>query len=185
MTTFETLDQLCLHEIADLMSAEKQILKALPGVIKKVNSSELKEALQEHLKQIETHVDRLKKVAALLGNESLRAQHCKGMEGLLEEGGEFANEAEGEEDVVDAGIIAGLRRVEHYEIAAYETLCVFLRQLGENKAVTLMEETLSEENAADSKLTEIAEGSNTEPDEETMDRESTRATANVSRNATE
>ncbi len=185
MTMFETLDQLCLHEIADLMSAEKQILKALPGVIKKVSSPELKEALQDHLKQIETHVDRLKKVATLLGNESLRAQHCRGMEGLLAEGSEFAAEAEGDENVVDAGIIAGLRRVEHYEIAAYETLCVFLRQLGEDKAVTLLEETLDEENAADAKLSDIAEGSNTEPDDEMMDREMTRSTANVSRNATE
>ncbi len=137
MTKFETLDKLCLHEIADLMSAEKQILKALPGVIKRVTSPELEEALQDHLKQIETHLDRLEKAADTLGNDSLRAHHCKGMEGLLMENSEFVDEAEGDESVIDAGIIAGLRRVEHYEIAAYETLCGFLSQLGEDKAAAL------------------------------------------------
>lgn len=158
MMKFDSLDKLCLHEIADLMSAEKQILKALPGIIKAVTSPELQEALQNHLKETEKQVDRLKETATLLGNSALRAKHCKGMEGLLEEGSEFIKEAEGDANIIDAGIVANCRRVEHYEIAAYNSLCSFLEVLGEEKAVKLMRQTHEEEKAADEKLIEIAEG---------------------------
>jgi ferritin-like metal-binding protein YciE len=155
--TFDSLDKLCAHEMRDILSAEKQITKALPKVIEAVTSSELKEALEKHLEETKLQIDRLEKAAELIGISPLRSQHCKGMEGLLEESKEFL-EGKGDSGVIDAGLIADCQRVEHYEIAAYGSLCTFLKLLGENEAAELMHQSLEEEKQADSTLTDIAEG---------------------------
>jgi ferritin-like metal-binding protein YciE len=151
----ESLQDLFVHEIKDLYSAEQQILKALPKMIKEAASDDLRQALEQHLDQTRGHVERLDRVFDELG-EAARGQRCKGMEGLIEEGSELLKER-AEDSVKDAGIIAAAQRVEHYEMAAYGTARTFAQTLGHEDAVPLLEETLREEKEADKTLTEIAE----------------------------
>jgi ferritin-like metal-binding protein YciE len=79
------------------------------------------------------------------------------MKGLIEEGSEML-EQEGDESVIDAGLIAAAQRVEHYEIAAYGTARTFANLLGEDEAADLLQQTLDEEGETDKQLTELAEG---------------------------
>ncbi|MDP1861103.1 MAG: ferritin-like domain-containing protein [Gemmatimonadaceae bacterium] len=122
-----TLHDLMLHELRDIYSAEQQLVKALPGMSKAATSEELQNALQSHLAQTEQHVSRLEQVFEILG-ESPRGVKCKGMEGLITEGKGLLDE-DIDPEVLDAGIIAAAQRVEHYEIAAYGTVCEFARSM--------------------------------------------------------
>lgn len=149
-----TLQDLYLHQLIDLRSAEKQILRALPKMIKAANDESLGRALSEHLEQTETHVQRLEQILESIPG-GRKAVKCKGMEGLLEEGAELLEE-KGTPEVLDAGIIAAAQRVEHYEMAGYGTARALALTLGDDEAANLLQTTLEEEEAADKKLTEIA-----------------------------
>jgi ferritin-like metal-binding protein YciE len=151
----ESLDNLLIHELKDLLSAEKQLVKALPKMAKGAESEALRSAIEEHLEQTKTHVDRLEKAFSLL-SKSPRAEHCKGMEGLIEEGSDLLAE-EGSPSVKDAALIGAAQKVEHYEIAAYGTAKALAERLGQSDVVSLLEETLNEEKETDQKLTELAE----------------------------
>jgi ferritin-like metal-binding protein YciE len=149
-----TLQDLFVHEIKDLYSAEKQLLKALPKMVKAASHSELEEGLQNHLAETEGHVTRLETIMQQFEIPN-RGPKCKAMEGLIAEGQE-ALEEDSEDDVRDAAIIAAAQRVEHYEIAGYGCARTFAEQLGHAEAARLLQETLDEEKAADEKLTHIA-----------------------------
>lgn len=153
----QELQQLFVHELKDVYSAEKQILKALPKMIKAASNDDLSSALEEHRQVTEKQVERLDMVLKAL-DETNRGKKCKGMEGLLEEGSDLLQE-DASAEVLDAGIIAATQKVEHYEIAAYGTLVSFARQLGHTQAAKLLELTLAEEKEADLKLSEVAEAS--------------------------
>jgi ferritin-like metal-binding protein YciE len=149
----ESLEKLFRDELADLYDAEKQILKALPRLIEGVESRELKTALQQHRTETEGQVKRLERIFQHEGRPA--PKKCKGMAGLLSEGDDLLKEKY-EGDVMDAGIIGAAQRVEHYEIAAYGTVRAFAEELGKTSVVSLLDETLDEEKAADERLTEIA-----------------------------
>jgi len=150
----ESLYDLYVSELKDLYSAEDQIIKTLPKVIEKVQSSELRQALQNHLEETRGHVARLEQVFEMHGVEA-KKQKCKGMEGILDEGDEMIGK-DAPPAVRDAAIISACQRVEHYEIAAYGTVRTYAQQLGQERAATVLQETLDEESAADEKLTQIA-----------------------------
>lgn len=182
MKELTTLHDLFLDEIKDLYSAEKQLLKALPKLIKRASSSELSRGLQKHLDQTEEQVTRLEQVFAELSVPA-RAKKCVGMEGIIEEGDEVL-EHEGDPDVIDAGIIAAAQKVEHYEIAAYGTAVAHAKAMGHTTVERLLQATLDEEYEADKKLTAVAEGSvnrlasvQTEDEEERPARSRTRTTS--------
>jgi len=149
------LHELFLDELSDLYSAEKQLTKALPKMIKAAQAEELKSALEQHLGETEGHVTRLEEVAKSLG-ETLKRKTCAAMEGLVKEASELLAEQKGKSSL-DAAIIAAGQKVEHYEIASYGTVRAWAEQMGHDDAVELLQETLDEESAADEKLTEIAE----------------------------
>ena len=151
----KTLLDLFVNELKDVYSAERQILKALPKMAKAASSPDLRRAFETHRKQTEDQVTRLDTIFKQLG-ASTRGKKCKGMEGLLAEGTEIM-EDEGEEAVIDAGLIGAAQRVEHYEIAAYGCLRTYATLLGQPKAATLLEETLQEEEAADQLLSKLAD----------------------------
>ena len=153
--SLSTMEELLVHELRDLMSAERQIIAALPKLARKATNPELVTALEEHVAETEGQVTRLEQCLEILGSTT-RGKKCKGMEGLLEEGSELAEEAE-EDAVRDAGIIGSCQKVEHYEISAYGTACAYAEQLGHSDVVELLEATLEEESAANEKLTDIAE----------------------------
>lgn len=150
----DTLENLLVHELKDLLSAEKQLTKALPKMAKAAASEALRSAFQDHLEETKGHVNRLEEAFRLL-EKSPRAEHCKAMEGLIEEGADLIEE-EGESQVKDAALIGAAQRVEHYEIAAYGTARTLAQMIGNEEVAKLLEETLEEEKAADEKLTDIA-----------------------------
>ncbi|MGA8730415.1 MAG: ferritin-like domain-containing protein [Terracidiphilus sp.] len=154
MSTVDTMEKLFVQELKDLYSAENQITKALPKMVKAAASNELKSAFEHHLKETEGQIQRLDKVFEILGT-SPKGKTCDGMKGVLEEGNQMLSEtAEG--DVRDAALISAGQRVEHYEMAGYGTVRAYAERLGKSQIVKLLEQTLEEEKAADKKLTEIS-----------------------------
>lgn len=156
MAESNELQELFVDELRDVYDAEKQIVKALPKVIRAASSQDLRAALEEHLEQTRGQVERLEQVFEHLELKA-RGKHCSGMEGILEEGKDLISE-KSKGETLDAGLIAAAQRVEHYEISVYGTLSSWARQLGLDEAMTLLEQTLEEEKAADKKLTMLAEG---------------------------
>jgi ferritin-like metal-binding protein YciE len=150
----ESLKQLLVEELKDLYSAEKQIVRALPKIVRGAASEELKSALAEHLEATKGQVTRLEEVFSHL-EEKARAKPCKGMEGLLKEGAECLEEVE-KGQLRDLQLIGAAQRVEHYEVAAYGTAKAMAESLGLSDAAELLDETLKEEEEADQKLTEVA-----------------------------
>ena len=151
-----TLQDLYVEELRDLYNAENQLLKALPKMAKGASSTELKQAIEEHLEQTRGHVDRLQQIFDQM-DESPKGKTCYAMKGLIEEGSEVLGE-DGEDSVLDAGIIAAAQKVEHYEIASYGTVRTFADLLNQNDASALLQETLDEESEANEKLNNLAEG---------------------------
>jgi len=156
----ESIEDLFLDELKDLYSAEKQITKALPKLVKAASTQELSAAFDSHLQETKGHVERLEEIFQKLGKRGA-GKTCEGMKGVLEEGSEVIQEIE-KGPVRDAGLIAAAQRVEHYEIAGYGSVRSFAQLLGKTDIVELLEETLEEEKAADEKLTKISESVNHE-----------------------
>ena len=153
--TLDTMQDLLLAQLKDIYSAETQITRALPKLAKVAANESLSEAFRTHLAETEGQIERLDEIFAAL-HASSRGKKCKGMEGLLAEGAETMEE-EGDDAVIDAALIADAQRVEHYEIAAYGSAKALAVLLGHDRIVTLLDENLREEVAADEKLSHIAE----------------------------
>jgi ferritin-like metal-binding protein YciE len=150
----QALKELYVDELKDIYSAENQLVKALPKMAKAATSDELRTGFEEHLEQTRGHVQRLEQIFKALG-EKPTGKKCKGMEGLVAEGQEMMEE-DFEDDLMDAALISAAQRVEHYEIAAYGTVRTYAELLGEDEAVTLLEQTLGEEKETDQKLSDLA-----------------------------
>jgi|SRR5690348_13819107 ferritin-like metal-binding protein YciE len=151
----DTLQKLFTEELRDLYNAETQLLKALPKMAKGASSRELKDAFEKHLEQTKTHVERLEEVFEQLG-EKPKGKTCRAMKGLIEEGSEIL-EKDGDESVLDAGIIVAAQKVEHYEIAGYGSVRTFAHLLGQNDAAELLQTTLDEESETNEILNKLAE----------------------------
>ena len=150
----ETLKDLYVHELKDLYSAENQIIKALPKMVKAATDKQLAVGFEEHFEQTKEHVARLEKILTS-HDESTRGPKCEGMEGLLKEGDEMIKE-DAEDEVRDAGLIAAAQRVEHYEMAGYGCARTYAELLGDRQGAQLLQTTLMEELATDKKLTKLA-----------------------------
>ena len=151
----ETLKDLFEHEIADLYSAETQLVVALPKLAQAASNDELRNAFQEHLDETRDHVRRLEDIRAEIG--SSMSEQCDGMRGLIQEGEEVVS-ASGSPAVKDAALISAAQRVEHYEIAAYGTARTLAGELDLGESKDLLDQTLDEESSADKLLTKIATG---------------------------
>ena len=151
----DSLSKLYTDELKDLHSAERQIIQALPKMIKKATHPQLKQAFEEHLEVSRGHLDRLDQIFEQMGKKGT-GKKCKGMEGLLEEGKEMMEE-DMDPEVMDAALISAAQRVEHYEIAGYGTVRTWANLLGERAAAKLLQQTLDEEGDADKTLTKLAE----------------------------
>jgi ferritin-like metal-binding protein YciE len=155
-----TLEELLIDELKDLYSAEKQIVRALPKIIRAVTSSQLQTGLANHLEETKGQVARLEKIGEILGKK-MTGKTCVGMKGVLEEGSEVL---EGTEKglVRDAALISACQRVEHYEMAGYGSARDFAKVLGQSEIAALLEETLTEEKNADKTLTGASKQINTQ-----------------------
>jgi ferritin-like metal-binding protein YciE len=150
----DTIEKLFVEELKDLYSAENQITKALPKMVKAAKSNELRSAFEHHLKETEGHVQRLEQAFEILGTAA-KGKTCEGMKGVLEEGETMLKETQ-EGEVRDVALISAAQRVEHYEMAAYGTVRSYAERLGKPQVVQLLQKTLDEEKAADKKLTDIS-----------------------------
>jgi ferritin-like metal-binding protein YciE len=153
--TVKTMEDLFVETLKDIYYAEKHILKALPGMVKKAGSKKLKEALEGHRRETEGQVDRLDQVFRLF-DLSPRGKKCQAIEGIIAEAKEHMEDIE-DPEVLDAGMIGSAQAVEHYEITRYGTLIAWAKQLGRDDAIELLEANLEQEKNADKLLTEIAE----------------------------
>ncbi len=143
--------------LKDIYYAEKQILKALPTMVKKANGKELKHALETHRKETEGQVKRLEQVFKLI-DVAARGKKCEAIEGIIGEAKEHMEEIE-DERVLDAGMISSAQAVEHYEICRYGTLIEWAKDLGHEDAVGPLQQNLDEEKNADQLLSRIARSS--------------------------
>jgi ferritin-like metal-binding protein YciE len=150
-----SLENVLVDELRDLYSAENQLVKALPKMAKGVSSHELKELITTHLEETKGQVDRLKQIFEQLGKKP-SGELCKGMEGLVKEGQEQL-ESDEEGAAKDVCIAGAALRVEHYEIAGYTAAIAIAKSLGEDEIVTLLTESLEEEEAAGQKVQAQAE----------------------------
>ncbi len=163
---YETLQDLYLHELKDLYSAEKQIIRALPKMAKHATSPELRQAFEKHLQESRVHAERLEQIFERHG-KATRGAKCKGIEGIIEEGENWLDE-DAQADVMDAGIISAAQRVEHYEMAGYGCARTYANLLGHSQDESLLSETLQEEATTDKKLTTLAEKINVKAREHEM-----------------
>ncbi|GGB02945.1 YciE/YciF ferroxidase family protein [Allosediminivita pacifica] len=153
----KTLDALFTHFLRDIYYAEKQVLKTLPKMARKASSEDLKEAFEHHREETEEQIENLEKVFEMLGMKA-RGVTCEAIVGILDEGKEIMDETDSA-DARDAGMIAAAQAVEHYEMTRYGTLIAWSKTLKLDSKVTgLFEANLSQEKAADDKLTKLAEG---------------------------
>ena len=140
----KSLDDLFVHTLQDIYYAEQQITKALPKMIAKVSTPELKQGLEKHLGETKEQISRLEQVFQMHG-QTPKAVTCPAIDGILDQ------------DVLDAAAAAAAQAVEHYEIARYGTLIAWARELGRDDCASVLEPTLAEEKRADQALTEVAE----------------------------
>jgi len=152
----KTLKDLFEHQLKDLYNAESQLVEALPQIAKNAKDGKLKEAFEKHLEETKEHKNRIETICEELGI-SPSGETCKAMEGLIREAKDFIEEAEKEDDVMDAGLIAEAQRVEHYEISGYGTAVRYAKELGLSNIAEKLQTTLDEEYNADAKLNNMAE----------------------------
>jgi ferritin-like metal-binding protein YciE len=159
-----TLEELLIDELKDLYLAEKQIVRALPKIIKAASTPELKEGLANHLEETKGQVVRLEKVGEILGKK-MTGKTCVGMKGVLEEGSEVLEDTE-KGIVRDAALISACQRVEHYEMARYGSARDFAKLLGQKEVAALLDQTLTEEKNADKTLTGASKQVNVQANQE-------------------
>jgi ferritin-like metal-binding protein YciE len=151
----DSLQELYVHKLQDLYSAEQQITQALPAMIAKCTNEELRAGLEMHLGQTEQQREIVSRLIEKL-DEKPGEEQCKGMQGILTEGKKALQEVE-EGDALDAIIIAEQQSVEHYEIAGYGTAVTWARVLGREDDARELSQILEQEKATDEQLTRLAE----------------------------
>jgi ferritin-like metal-binding protein YciE len=151
----QTMEDLFLHTLQDIYYAENKIVKSLPSMIDTASDAQLKQGLKAHLGETQNHVKRLEQVFQMFGKKPTSVD-CPAIDGIIEEADDVTGEVE-DKDVLDAAIVAAAQAVEHYEITRYGSLIAWAKRLGRTDAARLLEQTLTEEKAADKKLTTVAE----------------------------
>jgi ferritin-like metal-binding protein YciE len=149
------LRKLLEDQIADIYFAEKQLVKALPKMVKAATNDELRAAFEGHLEETRGQVQRLEQVFEALGLPA-KAKTCPAILGILQECTELMQEY-ADDEALDAALVDGGKKVEHYEIATYTSLCAWAEQLGLDDVAGMLRENLEEEQAADEKLTSLGE----------------------------
>jgi ferritin-like metal-binding protein YciE len=151
----KTMDDLFLHQLGDIYYAERRIVGALPDMVAKANTPDLKRAFQNHLEETKGHVQRIEQVFEMHGSKPTSVT-CPAIDGILKEANEVAGDVD-DENVLDAALIAAAQAVEHYEMTRYGTLIAWAKSIGRDDCAQVLQETLAEERHADTLLTKIAE----------------------------
>jgi ferritin-like metal-binding protein YciE len=146
--------ELLTEELKDAYSAEKQALRCMQKAVRKASAEPLREGIQMHIVQTQVQIERVVEAMEKLNVRPGR-KVCEAMRGLVEEAQHEIEEHDEEGPILDLVIVAGMQRIEHYEIAAYGTDVALAEALGEKEVVALLSETLEEEKQTDLKLTEV------------------------------
>lgn len=149
-----TFQDLYIHQLEDIYYAEQQITKALPKMIDKATDPQLRQGFEQHLRETEGQIERLRRVFELEGMQP-KGVTCPAIDGIIKEANEVAGEVS-DKAVLDAALTAAAQAVEHYEISRYGTLITWAQQLGRSECAAILQETLDEEKATDEKLTQLA-----------------------------
>ena len=152
--SLNNLADLFHDELRDILSAEQQLVKALPLMVKKASCPDLAKAFQDHLAETEKQLERVQEAFVDTG-KAARAKTCEAMRGLIEETSSMMKN-DADPDVMDALLIACAQKIEHYEIATYGTLCTWAKALGYDNALTLLKQNIAEEEKADKHLSKLA-----------------------------
>lgn len=151
----KTMDDLFVHTLQDVYYTERSIVDALPDMISKASSPQLRAAFESHLGETRNHVRRLEQVFQMIGKQPSSAS-CPAIDGIIEEANTIASDVD-DKNVLDAALIAAAQAVEHYEMTRYGSLIAWAKTLGRSDCAQMLQQTLAEEKAADEKLTSIAE----------------------------
>ncbi len=151
----KTLNDLFVHQLQDIYYAEQQLVKALPKMAEKATNPQLKQGFLTHLEETKGHVKRLEQVFEMHGAKA-KAVDCPAIDGIIKEADEVSGEV-ADKDVLYAALINSAQAAEHYEMTRYGTLIAWAKQLGRADYAAVLQKTLEEENAADRKLTSLAE----------------------------
>jgi len=152
----ESIQELLVDQLRDILHAEKQLIKALPKMVKAARSSQLQRLFEQHLQETEQQTERLTECLSILGSAA-RAKPCKGMMGIIEEGEEVITESKEKDDAAaDLALIGAAQRVEHYEISGYTTARNLAQQLKHSAIVQYLTVSLGEEENANQLLNQIA-----------------------------
>lgn len=152
--TMNAFEQLFLDAISDMYYAEKQLTEALPKMAKAATNEELREGFESHLAETRGHVQKLEQVFELFGQKA-KAKRCPAILGIIDEAEELISDNK-KKPTINAALIFGAQKAEHYEIASYGALREWAKLLGREDAADLIDEILIEEKAADTKLNKLA-----------------------------
>jgi ferritin-like metal-binding protein YciE len=157
MSTTQMSDprELFLHELGDVLYAERTLVKALPKLQEEASDEELAQGFGDHLEETRQHVKNIEQAFEDLGEEA-KAEKCPGIEGIKKEHDDFVANESPSHEVLDAFLTGAGARTEHYEIAAYEGLVMMADAMGEDEVARLLSENLEEEKAALTKMQAIA-----------------------------
>jgi ferritin-like metal-binding protein YciE len=152
----ESIDDLFVHDLRDIHSAEEQLITALRKMAAAADTPELSDAFTRHLEQTTHHRQRIEQALNEL-NAPVENDVCEGVQGLITEAEERISATQ-PGPVLDAALIDSARKVEHYEITAYRSALSRAHELGHDRVASLLEMNLQEEELTDFRLQQLAEG---------------------------
>lgn len=158
MTKLDNLEDLFHHQLKDLFNAEMQLINTLPVIMREASNKDLKKVFANHVEETKVHKKRLRKIGKDL-NIELKGETCQAIKGLIKETKLLIFNTP-PNHVRDAGIIANIQRIEHYEISAYGTAIQLAKGFSSDGAIELLGQTLDEEKEADRQLNKIAQTTN-------------------------
>jgi ferritin-like metal-binding protein YciE len=147
--------ELLVEQLKDAYSAEKQALRCMQRTLRKISAPQLRQGVETHIEQTQTHVERVEQALEKLNARPGR-KVCEAMRGLVDEA-QHEMEEHNKGPILDLVIVAGMQRIEHYEISAYGTDATLAKALGENEVAQILAGILEEEKETDLKLTEVTQ----------------------------
>jgi ferritin-like metal-binding protein YciE len=149
----DELRTILLAMLKDTHSAERQALRLMQRLARKLSSGTLAGAVRLHITQTETQIARLEEALSVMGTKPGR-RVCLGMKALVEEALEaVASRGPGPE--FDLLALLGLQRIEHFEIATYGAIADIAGVLHQDAVAELARETLAEERQTAARLSDV------------------------------
>jgi ferritin-like metal-binding protein YciE len=146
--------EMYIAELQELRSVEAQLVEALPKMAVMASHPKLKQAIQAHFDETRWQQSQLDEILRRHGVDA-REHVDQAMQAMLKEAEKWAGMVQ-DQDLRDAGLIASVQRVEHYEIAVYGSLATWAKQLGLDEDLQVLLDILEEEKRTDESLSTLA-----------------------------